>query len=86
MNKRERKFHILKNKLDNKYHEWLSYLEIGTIIIATATISASMFFLNKNDMESLINTAVFGVMLFFLFTVYFKGKLKEIKQKIDKLT
>ena len=61
----------------------MSYLEIGTIIIATATISASMFFLNKNDMESLINTAVFGVMLFFLFTVYFKGKLKEIKHRLS---
>ena len=86
MDEQERKFQTQKNILDNKHNEYLLYMEIIVISLITAIVSVNLFYLGKNDTDSIIYSSAFGAVLLSFSIVYFQRKLKEIEQKINSLS
>lgn len=86
MKRVERRFLLSKNKLDNEHNKYLSYLEITIITIITALISLDIYLFSTNNLTLLKNVSFIGIALIILAIIYFKDRINEIKQQIDKLT
>ena len=85
MDEKEKAFILSKNILDKRHAEYLAYMEIAIVSVATLMIGVIVFLLSAGSASRIADAVFLGSVAVAVVFVVMKDKLDEIKTSLKNL-